>query len=457
MLGSTFAINIDSEHIVDPNMFKWKEFSEIWTIGRQSREQEILKDYNVNINNSNETERLYLLAKSKGKRLASEILGKPTYMTMTSISHRLHGVGTTVESIIYGKLWPDHIYIFISEEGFLLDQGISTDVLMSNTTAQLRSVFKEYPHISIIYTDNFGPHRKLLPLLAKKWNEDCFIITIDDHELYPPTLLSSLVTYSQAVNHNAVVARRSRRLGICSSNPPWKLCPYTSHKKKGLWPEAKPGRMEMLLLPTGMGGVLYKPHFFHPIVFDKKMINTTVTGDDLLFRLGTMIRGVSVVTACSEDDKKWSCPNENTLPKLFHDQFIRALGAMQLIFPTNVRPSIARYLYSNSMQNRYSNSNNALIGVNNADLNSFDSNSNSSSSREKKKRRQGSGDRDHKKKNRYGYGDASTSISISTSSIDNNDNEERKLHVHHHYARSQWCSRLQKVQRDLLLSRLRTV
>jgi hypothetical protein len=64
----------------------------------------------------------------------------------------------------------------------------------------------------------------------------------------------------------------------------------------------------MLLLPTGTGGVLYRPSFFHPIVFDRQLLNLTSTGDDLTFRLATMARGVPVVTACSSDTLDFTCP-----------------------------------------------------------------------------------------------------------------------------------------------------
>ena len=44
--------------------------------------------------------------------------------------------------------------------------------------------------------------------------------------------------------------------------------------------------------------MLYRPRFFDPVVFDRDLLNATVTGDDLLFRLATFAKGVKVVTAC---------------------------------------------------------------------------------------------------------------------------------------------------------------
>ena len=56
----------------------------------------------------------------------------------------------------------------------------------------------------------------------------------------------------------------------------------------------------MLVLPTGVGGVLYRPNFFNSIVFHPIFRKITATNDDIMFRLGTMINHVDVVGACRE-------------------------------------------------------------------------------------------------------------------------------------------------------------
>ncbi len=77
------------------------------------------------------------------------------------------------------------------------------------------------------------------------------------------------------------------------------------------------GRTEMLVVPTGTGGVLYCPQFLHPIVFDPQFRNVTgeycadllhiyvlssflSTGyaDDIMFRLASMANGIPVVLGC---------------------------------------------------------------------------------------------------------------------------------------------------------------
>jgi hypothetical protein len=67
----------------------------------------------------------------------------------------------------------------------------------------------------------------------------------------------------------------------------------------------------MLLLPVGIGGVLYRPRFFHPVVFDKKLWELSRNADDLMFRLATMSNNVNVGTVCvpvSSDKVPVICP-----------------------------------------------------------------------------------------------------------------------------------------------------
>ena len=229
--------------------------------------------------------------------MASDLLdNQPLYVSVTTIQGRLFGLLDTLYSILNGTVLPNHIYIFVSREQYLLDQGINETHILTQCNGII-DIVKEYPHISVIFTENIGPHRKLLPLLSMKWNENCAIVTIDDHEIYSKRTLESLILFYKASNKSSIVSLRSRRMGVCSDAPPWRLSPYMKHHR-GTWPESLHGRKEMLILPTGTGGVLYRPDFFHPVVFDRRILNLTRTGDDLLFRLSTMINNVFIVTAC---------------------------------------------------------------------------------------------------------------------------------------------------------------
>lgn len=174
--------------------------------------------------------------------LGSELVsGQRVYVSMTSIRSRLSGVAPTIESIFLGTLKPDRLFVLLSNQSHLLDSGVSRDEILSHPIAELA---RKWP-LTVVLTENIGPHRKLLPLLSRKWSEDCVIVTVDDHELYPRSMLESLLKFYLVSRRKSVVALRSRRMGICSQLP-WQLTPYTRNRR-GLWPEMSPGRREMLV------------------------------------------------------------------------------------------------------------------------------------------------------------------------------------------------------------------
>lgn len=70
------------------------------------------------------------------------------------------------------------------------------------------------------------------------------------------------------------------------------LLPYNT------WQHAIVGSRELLLLPIGTGGVLYRPRFFHPIVFSSEYRRLAETNDDLTFRLASLVMKVPVVVGC---------------------------------------------------------------------------------------------------------------------------------------------------------------
>ena len=98
---------------------------------------------------------------------------QPVYISMTAISKRIKKASRTISSLLQAKVVPTHIYLCISKEPFLLDKGITSipDSLLSLVAAK---------YLTIVYTQNIGPHRKLLPVLKRYWGQDVFIATVDD-------------------------------------------------------------------------------------------------------------------------------------------------------------------------------------------------------------------------------------------------------------------------------------
>ena len=252
---------------------------------------------------------------------ASSLLGdqQKLYVSITTISSRLPLITRTIRSIFDGMVIPTHVYLFLSEEPFLFDNGIRRDAI----PLELQYLTASTEIFSIIYTDNVGPHRKLLPILKHFWDEDCVIVTFDDDKVVAKDALFKLISYYIDYRQQAVVGLRVRRIGFCttSTQNENKDSPLrgqsTSHTTRKItlssasswqtvkygfchWPRVQNERLEMLVLPTGNGGVLYRPRFFHEVVFDPVLRQLTAYNDDLTFRLATLVNRIPVVNGCCE-------------------------------------------------------------------------------------------------------------------------------------------------------------
>lgn len=139
---------------------------------------------------------------------ASSIIAQPVYMTMTTIDARMETIAKNIASFLEATMVPDRIYLFISSEKYLLDKGVQ------KIPQDLIELSVRYP-VSIVFTRNLGPHRKLLPLLSSKWEEDCVIITVDDDNLQDDSnryCVEELIKSYVATNRSSVVALKARRV-----------------------------------------------------------------------------------------------------------------------------------------------------------------------------------------------------------------------------------------------------
>jgi hypothetical protein len=236
-------------------------------------------------------------------RPSLSMVSLPVYISLTSVSFRIETLAGTLRTIFDGIVVPTHIYVFLSDQPHLLDEGVTSipEELLRLAAQKL---------ITVVFTDNIGPHRKLIPILHRFYDEDVLIVNIDDDMVYQPqsTLLYQLLRYYKESDGQSVVALRSRRIGFCQE--------HTLHADNQTLPASLrvdmfapyfhwdvhyvEGSREMFVLPTGTGGVLYRPRFFHPIVFDPDFRAVTGTADDLMFRLACMATNTPVLVACRD-------------------------------------------------------------------------------------------------------------------------------------------------------------
>lgn len=193
------------------------------------------------------------------------------YVSLTSIFQNQNELLKTLISIKQQIMIPTKVFLYLSEEPYLLDTGFTNKII---TDSQLKSFLSDNTSlIEIRWTENTGPYRKLLPLLKEKWDEECLIITIDDDTEYVDTLLLSLIT-----------DYKEQKCVICYRG-------YTPNIKRieDIRYENTRSLINRYLynLPTGKGGILYHPSFFKAtgdLIFSKDIYTeVSKTSDDLWF------------------------------------------------------------------------------------------------------------------------------------------------------------------------------
>lgn len=214
----TIAQKTASQH-ADEWHFSWNE-SKKWNALRETKIFE-----NTRMFDTREAGGQNLVLDRGGTEGSNLIGGLPVYVSLTTISKRLHLLGPTIQSIIVGSVVPSMIYIFISTDPHLIDTGICEDDFMDEQT-RLVDLLHFFHNIKFVFTENIGPHRKVLPLLYHKWDEDCVIISVDDDHIYSHHWLRDMLAYYVHSKGQAIISTRARRIAICSGQAPFHVAPY---------------------------------------------------------------------------------------------------------------------------------------------------------------------------------------------------------------------------------------
>lgn len=212
----------------------------------------------------------------------------PVYISLTSIFNNQDILIQTLQSIMKQTRLPDKIYLYLSEEPYILDTGFKDKKI---TNSKLLKYINDNSIIDIKWVKNIGSYRKLLPLLKDKWDEDCIIITIDDDTIYDNNLIENLI--NDYHKHKCVIGYR----GFTPSFDKLENFDYLKHLELQ--------HVSLYNFFTGKGGILYKPQFFHKthdLIFnDKIYLNTCPTGDDIWFYIVRMLNNVKGYI----DNKNW--------------------------------------------------------------------------------------------------------------------------------------------------------
>jgi len=260
-----------------------------------------LKDYHFDmyLNNQKYKHRFLqvdLTEKQKNFIISNPLINKyfdtniilPVYISLTSIFKNQDMLLQTLQSIMKQTKLPDKIFLYLSEESYILDTGFKDKKI---TDSYLLKFINNNSIIDIKWVKNTGSYRKLLPLLKDKWDEDCIIITIDDDTIYNTHLIENLV--NDYYKHKCVIGYR----GFTPSFDKFENFDYT---KKG-----KLQKISLYNFLTGKGGILYKPEFFHKtknLIFNEEIyLNICNKQDDLWFYIVRILNNIN----CYTDNKNY--------------------------------------------------------------------------------------------------------------------------------------------------------
>lgn len=228
-------------------------------------------------------------------------------ISLTTTSQRITKVHQTILSLLNQK-GPNKysVRLYISFEGYLIDKGIKI------IPQKLINFEKKYKNFNIVYTENIGSYRKLIPLLSEKYDEDCLIITVDDDKIYSNNLVKRLVNNYNKTGKQHIIANRAfiktnpnlikflEKQGEINEETKKILFKCRKNKKMAqtisyrLSPEYDIIRKSSFL--EGNDGVLYHPKFFTPLIFEWDTCQKIAKQhDDYWFKFCALVNNIGVV------------------------------------------------------------------------------------------------------------------------------------------------------------------
>ncbi len=203
-------------------------------------------------------------------------------VSLTTFDKRIDDAHLTIESLFQQSLKADRIVLWLSREEF--EPG---DVPQALRNLERRG-------LTIAFCDeDLGPYKKFY--YAVQHYPDSLLVTVDDDVIYPPDLLDKLYR-AWLREPRTVHCHRAHRIGLDDSG---RLLSYERWDKN-----IGDTRTSMLVMPTGIGGVLYFPGCFHAELLNKQLfMQLAPRADDIWLKAMTLLQGVPSKKV--EDFRPW--------------------------------------------------------------------------------------------------------------------------------------------------------
>lgn len=238
------------------------------------------------MNKMNDLKNLLFLTKNKNETNIINKSSIPIYVSLTSIFSNQSILLNTLKSLLDQTLKPNKIFLYLSEEPYLLDNGFANKKI---TNTDLLNLINKNNIIVIKWVNNIGSYRKLIPILKEKWNENCFIISVNDNIIYSNKLIQNFINdynkYKCAINYSGFT-------------PLFEELKYFDYNKKD-----KLENNYIYNFETSSSGILYKPEFFYDtydLIFDQNTYLNICKNDNIWFYIMRIINNIK----CYIDNNK---------------------------------------------------------------------------------------------------------------------------------------------------------
>ncbi len=200
-------------------------------------------------------------------------------VSLTSHPGRIDTVELCIKSLLKQTSKPEKIILWLSKEQF---PGKTADLPEKLTSLTKNSVFE----IKFV-DDDLKPHKKYY--YATKEYPDLPLIIVDDDVEYDKNLIARLMT-SYRVHPDCISTMRAN---LMTFDQQGKVRPYNFWNMGYTMLLDTPS---LMLMPTGIGGVLYPPHSIPETAFDTEEIKKNcLYCDDLWLKIFTASNGYKVV------------------------------------------------------------------------------------------------------------------------------------------------------------------
>lgn len=232
----------------------------------QKNSEEARMEINYSLK-KNYIEDLLLSGKFWGGVTSEKYAKHDIVVSLTTYGQRLNSVHLAIASIMLQTMKANRIILWLAEE------------LQNQELPEMLKRLRQYG-LEIYYTRDVRSYTKLIPTL-KLCPEDA-VITIDDDPIYDICLLEHLIK-AHLRNPNCIYGNRCHKIVIKE----FAVVSYAEWEHE----ITKPGESP-LILPTGVGGVIYPSHSLDEEVFNEDVfLNICPSTDDIWFKVMSLRNG----------------------------------------------------------------------------------------------------------------------------------------------------------------------